>query len=181
MAEPGYQRVAGGRPLFFLSPSQSRALHAGLGEARRVSRSRGCAEGRGRDSWAPGAVLAVMTYDVNGAKALLDGAGLDAISAYAFQRRQERAPYARLHGDLEAFWEIQRGSGASVIPLAMAGWDRRRTWKTRCRRKLRRHHGQILRDAHAGGTRHAHPHRGPWTRDQHGRLPRAGGDGVYLE
>ncbi len=125
MAEPGYQRVAGGRPLFYflhhsLEPfTRAWGNPAGFREA--VDALKAAAATRGL----PAPYLAVMTYDVNGAKALLDGAGLDAISAYAFQRGQDRAPYAQLTSDLEAFWEIQRGSGASVIPLAMAGWDRR--------------------------------------------------------
>ena len=73
----------------------------------------------------PAPYLVVMTYDVNGAKSLADAAGLDAISAYAFQRGDDRAPYSKLTSDLEAFWEIQRSTKAAVVPLAMAGWDRR--------------------------------------------------------
>lgn len=66
-----------------------------------------------------------MTYDVKAAKALLGAAGFDAISAYAFLCGHERAPYSLLASDLEAFWEIQRSTCASVIPLTMADWDRR--------------------------------------------------------
>ena len=125
MAEPGYQRVAGGRPLFYflhhnLDPfTQAWGDPAGFREA--VDALRAAATSRGL----PAPYFVVMTYDVNRAKSLLEAAGLDAISAYAFQRGHERAPYSRLTSDLEAFWEIQRATGASVIPLAMAGWDRR--------------------------------------------------------
>jgi hypothetical protein len=125
MAEPGYQRVAGGRPLFYFLHHQTKGIEknwgglAGFREA--VSALRTAAKARGLAE----PYCAVMSYDVNAAKALADAAGLDAISAYAFQRGDLRAPYAKLTGDLERFWEIQRASRAAVIPLAMAGWDRR--------------------------------------------------------
>ncbi len=125
MAEPGYQRVAGGRPLFYLLHHSlepfTRAWGDPAGFREAIDALRAAAASRGL----PAPYLAVMTYDVNGAKALLDAAGLDAISAYAFQRGHDRAPFSRLTSDLEAFWEIQRATGAPVIPLAMAGWDRR--------------------------------------------------------
>ena len=125
MAEPGYQRVAGGRPLFyFLHHQADEVLQAwgspgGFREA--VDKLKAAAAARGL----PAPYLAVMTYDVNAAKQLADAAGLDAISAYAFQRGDDRAPYSKLTGDLEKFWEIQRSAKVPVIPLAMAGWDRR--------------------------------------------------------
>jgi hypothetical protein len=125
MAEPGYQRVAGGRPLFyFLHHSTEPVMQSwggpeGFREA--VDKLKAAAAARGL----PAPYLAVMTYDVKGAKALADGAGLNAISAYAFQRGDDHAPYSKLTGDLEKLWEIQRSTKAAVIPLAMAGWDRR--------------------------------------------------------
>jgi hypothetical protein len=125
MAEPGYQRVAGGRPLFyFLHHSTEPVIQSwggpeGFREA--VDKLKAAAAARGL----PAPYLAVMTYDVKGAKAFADGARLDAISAYAFQRGDDHAPYSKLTGDLEKFWEIQRSFKAAVIPLAMAGWDRR--------------------------------------------------------
>ena len=125
MAEPGYHRVAGDRPLFYFLHHQTEGIEknwggpAGFRDA--VSALKAAAKARGlADPY-----CAVMTYDVNAAKALVEAAGLDAISAYAFQRGDLRAPYAKLTGDLERFWEIQRATGKSVIPLAMAGWDRR--------------------------------------------------------
>lgn len=125
MAEPGYQRVVGGRPLFFLlhhntePVMQSWGSPEGFHEA--VDTLKAAAAARGL----PEPYLVVMTYDVNGAKALADAAGLDAISAYAFQSGDRQAPYSKLTAGLEAFWEIQRSTRAASVPLAMAGWDRR--------------------------------------------------------
>lgn len=125
MAEPGYQRVAGGRPLFYFLHHNTEPVMQSWGGAEgfreAVDQLKAAAAARGL----PAPYLAVMTYDVKGAKAFADGAGLDAISAYVFQRGDDHAPYAKLTGDLEKFWEIQRSTKAAFIPLAMAGWDRR--------------------------------------------------------
>jgi hypothetical protein len=125
MAEPGYQRVAGGRPLFYFlhhnTEPTMKAWGSPEGFREAVDQLKAAAATRGLA--AP--YLAVMTYDVKGAKVLTDAAGLDAISAYAFQRGDDHAPYSKLTGDLEKLWEIQRSTKTAVIPLAMAGWDRR--------------------------------------------------------
>lgn len=125
MAEPGYQRVTGERPLFYFLHHATEGLEknwggpAGFRAAIEALKTATAARGL------PTPYTAVMTYDVNGAHTLRETAGLDAISAYAFQRGDDRARYAKLTGDLERFWEIQRSTGSPVIPLAMAGWDRR--------------------------------------------------------
>ncbi len=125
MAEPGYQRVAGDRPLFYFLHHQTEDLEknwggpAGFREVIEALKTAAAARGL------PAPYTAVMTYDVNGAHALREAAGLDAISAYAFQLGDARARYSKLTGDLESFWEIQHASGSPVIPLTMAGWDRR--------------------------------------------------------
>ena len=125
MAEPGYQRVAGGRPLFFFLHHNVEMVASAWGgpEGFReaVDKLKAAASAHGL----PAPYLAVMTYDVNAARKLVEAAGLDALSAYAFQRGADHAPYSKLTGDLEAFWEIQRATKTAVIPLAMAGWDRR--------------------------------------------------------
>lgn len=125
MAEPGYQRVAGGRPLFFFlhhnTEMVANAWGGPEGFREAVDKLKAAAAAHGL----PAPYLAVMSYDVTAARKLVVGAGLDALSAYAFQRGDKQAPYAKLTGDLEAFWEIQRSTKTAVIPLAMAGWDRR--------------------------------------------------------
>jgi len=125
MAEPGYQTTPNGRPLFYFLNHAADSLKqlwrddAGFRQVadafRKAARERGLAD----------PYLAVMTWDVKGAKALAEAAGLDAISAYAFQGGDKAAPYERLAFVVERFWEEQRRTGAKVIPLAMTGWDRR--------------------------------------------------------
>lgn len=125
IAEPGYQRVAGGRPLFYFLHHATEGLGKNWGGAtgfRAVTDAlKAAAAARGL----PAPYTAVMTYDINAARELRNGAGLDSISAYAFQRGDDRARYGKLTGDLQRFWEIQRGYQLPMIPLAMAGWDRR--------------------------------------------------------
>lgn len=126
MAEPGYQTTASGRPLFYFLNHGAAALKKIWGEddaafrpvadaLRKAAHDRGLAD----------PYLAVMTWDKKGAKSLADAAGLDAISAYAFQGGAHSAPYEKLPPVVENFWEEQRRTGAKVIPLAMSGWDRR--------------------------------------------------------
>lgn len=125
MTEPGYQRVAGGHPLFYFLHHATEGLEknwggpGGFREVVDALRTATAAHG------IPAPYTAVMTYDINAARELRNGAGLDAISAYAFQRGDDRARYDKLTRDLERFWEIQRGYKLPIIPLAMAGWDRR--------------------------------------------------------
>ena len=125
MSEPGYVKVGDGRPLFYLLHHDTSGVDehwggpAGFREAMDALRAAAARRGL------PVPYLAVMTGDLNVARDLLKGAGLDALSAYAFQRADVRGRYSTLAGDVERFWEIQRGYRLPVIPLAMAGWDRR--------------------------------------------------------
>lgn len=125
LAEPGYQRVAGGRPLFYFLHHQTEGIEQSWGGPAGFKQAVDALRTAATQCGLPPPYVAVMTYDVRGAKTLLDAAGLDAISAYAFQRGDDRARYGKLTGDLERFWEIQRSTKSPVIPLAMAGWDRR--------------------------------------------------------
>jgi hypothetical protein len=125
MTEPGYQTTSKGRPLFYFlnhaADSLKQLWGGDAGFRRAADALRQAAHERGlADPY-----LAVMTWDVKGAKALAEAAGLDAISAYAFQGGDRAAQYERLAFVVERFWDEQRRTGAKVIPLAMTGWDRR--------------------------------------------------------
>ena len=52
--------------------------------------------------------------------------GFDAISAYAtFGGGRGKQPYSSLADHTRSFWERCRKTGSRVVPLVMAGWDRR--------------------------------------------------------
>ena len=52
--------------------------------------------------------------------------GFDAISAYATTgNKRGEQPYSVLADHVQDFWEQCRATGLRVVPLVMAGWDRR--------------------------------------------------------
>ena len=125
MAQPGYQTTANGRPLFYFLNHAAESLKKIWGGDAAFRRAADALRKAAHDRGLADPYLAVMTWDAKGAKALADAAGLDAISAYAYQGGARSAPYEGLSRVVEAFWDEQRRTGAKVIPLAMSGWDRR--------------------------------------------------------
>jgi hypothetical protein len=125
MREPSYQKVAGGRPLFFIGFINENwidrewgadaSLRAALDEFRQRAQKSGLAN----------PYNVVMDFDPKRAKQLTDRFGFDAISAYAAQGGAEAAPYEALATYVEQYWDKSKATGAQVVPIVMAGWDRR--------------------------------------------------------
>ncbi|MCC6353630.1 MAG: hypothetical protein IT577_07070 [Verrucomicrobiae bacterium] len=125
MREPGYQTVCGGRPLLYVfrvddkwikawgGPEGARRLFDGL---RSASREAGL-----------GDPYMVTMQDGSAAegKRMADAIGAEALSDYARSRGEAGAPYSRLVEVAREFWEECAATGSGVVPLAMAGWDRR--------------------------------------------------------
>lgn len=125
LADPDYQTVADGRPLYFLAflsddlITQSwggiEGLRAAVEEFRRRVRAAGA-----RDPY-----LVLMTPVPDQARRWLPLLGADAVSAYAYQAGVPQAPYAALAGHAERAWDAHAALGLPVIPTVMSGWDRR--------------------------------------------------------
>jgi len=115
-----YETVAGGRPLVFLLGPESKrdpAWHDVQGSVHKL-RERAAAAG----SKAP---YLVHLWGWSHAKEVVDWLGLDAMSAYSLNFDDEAAPYATLATKAQEKWDEWRSTGARVVPLVMAGWDRR--------------------------------------------------------
>lgn len=124
MREPGYQTVCGGRPLLYVfragdkwiqawgGPAGARKLFDGLRSAVRAT-------GLG-DPY-----LVVMENTAVQAKRTADVIGAQALSDYARSGNGTGAPYSDLTAKARAAWEEWATTGAQVVPLVMAGWDRR--------------------------------------------------------
>jgi hypothetical protein len=115
-----YQRVAGGRPLvFMLGPPR-------VGDPEwpnikvRVHRLRAAALDAGMAT-----PYIVHLWGWDGARAVVDWLGLDAISAYSLNFDDRGASYSTLARKTESKWDEWRATGAKVVPLVTAGWDRR--------------------------------------------------------
>lgn len=124
MAEPSYLRV-GGRPLLFVfraddpwiaawgGPDQTRRLFDGLRAAA-------------RDAGLGDPYLVAMNDSVAEGQRVGTILGADAISAYALSGGgRNGAPYDDLTAVPQRFWQQAAASGTPLVPLAMAGWDRR--------------------------------------------------------
>jgi len=125
MAEPGYQKAPGGRPLLYIFDVSDASMHAWGGpvKARRLFDGlRSAAKARGEGD----PYIVVMDFDPSHGKMVMDAIGANAISSYVASHGNGHAlPYAELARSAHAFWDQCAATGAQVVPIAMAGWDRR--------------------------------------------------------
>jgi hypothetical protein len=123
-AHPDYQRVAGGRPLYFLgflSDGLIAERWGGIGGLRQaVDRFRAAA----RASGAGDPFLVLMARPDDAAR-WLPALGADAVSAYAIAGSEPAAPFAALAALVERRWEEYAAVALPLLPLVMSGWDRR--------------------------------------------------------
>ena len=125
MSEPGYQRVAGGRPLLYVFNVSDDWIKAWGGEAeagKLFDGFRAAAKARGlQDPY-----IVVMDFVPAHGKKVADAVHAEAISSYAISEKGlNGTPYVELTNAVEWFWDACAKTGAQVVPIAMAGWDRR--------------------------------------------------------
>ncbi len=125
MKEPGYQKVCGGRPLLYLFRIEDKRIQAWGGQdgARQLFdglRASARAAGLGDPYF-----VVMNDGSAESSKREADVVGAQALSDYARQKNAAGAPYSELTATAHAFWEECEATGAAVVPLAMAGWDRR--------------------------------------------------------
>lgn len=73
----------------------------------------------------PPPYIVVMSPNPVEGQSLLKKIGADALSAYAIQNNEKRAPFKNLARFTEKFWNQEKYTGAEVVPTVMTGWDRR--------------------------------------------------------
>jgi hypothetical protein len=118
--DESYQTVAGGRPLLFLLGPQRIDDPKWPHVVDDLARLR--AETRQAGVRSP---YLVHMWGWTEAKSVADRLGLDAIGAYSLNFDDRAAPYGTLARKSEAKWDEWRSTGARVVPLVTAGWDRR--------------------------------------------------------
>lgn len=124
MQEPGYQKVLG-RPLLylgFIEPEKLDRFAGGIEGFRKLLdefRSTVVGKGLGRP------YIVVMDFHAEQGKKWADALGCEAISSYATGWEQRTISYSQLAANAERFWDQCRDTGAQVVPIVMAGWDRR--------------------------------------------------------
>jgi hypothetical protein len=124
IAEPGYQMVAGNRPLLYLHGLTDHQLQALSGpdnakhlfdEFRRTVKVAGQGD----------PYIVVMDFHPAHGKEIARAVGATAVTSYAIHGDDLAASYARLTQSARGFWEQCAAAGAEVVPVVMAGWDRR--------------------------------------------------------
>jgi hypothetical protein len=105
LASPDYQKVLGGRPLLYVL-ADSEQPNLALDRL-------------------PNPYVVIQNWSPTRANALKVQLHADAISAYAYQRDGQNAPYSQLARETERFWDDCRATSSQVVPIVMTGWDRR--------------------------------------------------------
>lgn len=125
MKEPGYQTVCGGRPLLYLFRIEDKWIQAWGGREGALLLFGGLrASARAAGLGEPYFVV-MSDGSAESGKRAADALGAQALSDYARQKNAAGAPYSELAATARAFWEACAATGAEVVPLVMAGWDRR--------------------------------------------------------
>jgi hypothetical protein len=124
MAEPTYQRVLGNRPLLYVGFVDDGWLN-GWGGAAGARKLFDYFRAEAKKAGLGDPYIVVMDFSPPRGKELADALGCDAISSYATQADGRGAPYADLAKHAERFWDQCKATGKPVVPIAMAGWDRR--------------------------------------------------------
>ena len=123
--EPTYQKVAGGRPLFYIFVPDhmvGEGRFASWEEARNAFDELRAAT---LDAGLQSPYIVMQHWTAVQANLFRQFLRADAISAYASNGGGKEAPYAELAAHTEGWWDEMRDTGAKVIPLVSAGWDRR--------------------------------------------------------
>ncbi|MEK6795778.1 MAG: hypothetical protein AABZ39_13435 [Spirochaetota bacterium] len=126
MIDDAYVTVLGGRPLVYLFSMTDEWLKAwgGAANARKLFDDfREAAKTAGSGD----PYIVVMEYTPARAKLYADIIGAQAVSSYAFDTGSVGTPskYSTLADDARIFWEQCLSTRAEVVPIVMAGWDRR--------------------------------------------------------
>lgn len=121
---PDYQRVAGGRPLYFLGFLSDRLIAERWGsmDGLRMATDRFRAAAVVAGTGDPFIVVMARPED---AARYVPALGADAASAYAIAGSEVAAPYAALTRLVERRWDEYAEAGLQVVPTVMSGWDRR--------------------------------------------------------
>jgi hypothetical protein len=122
MTQPTYQRVDGGRPLYYLMlPSAANLAWWGNNPANllpAVTYLRQQVEAKTGEN-----PYVVIMGNPTEAAAWAQILGAEAISAYAIQGGDQGGSYQTLSNEALAGWNAEAGTGLSVIPTVMTGWD----------------------------------------------------------
>jgi hypothetical protein len=125
MQEPGYVKVLGGRPLYFVMAVSEDQVEKDGGPAKMVEWVR-YVRSRIQASSGQNPYFVLSEGNPKRAAELCRSLGLDAVGLYATAVGPfGGAPYAELVRQTEAYWDKMAAIGIPVVPNVMTGWDAR--------------------------------------------------------
>lgn len=126
-ADESYVKVLGGRPLVCIFTAEK-----AVGEGKTFatwSEARKGLEDLRKESIAKGTgnpYVVIQGWNVKNDKQKMEWLGADAIGAYGVGSPKEvDRPYSALREAVKAKWQLQKESGAPMVPIVSTGWDRR--------------------------------------------------------
>jgi hypothetical protein len=122
--DPSYQKI-GNRPLVYLfNPRQYYVINP-FGSWDKMKEAFDDLRKEAQKAGLASPYYVVQVFGPNDGKLFLEKLGFHAVSAYATNGGGVEAPYSSLVSYTENWWNKVRNTGMKVIPLVMAGWDRR--------------------------------------------------------
>lgn len=126
MQKPSYQKVLGNRPLVFFhdfNPPWIASWGDWVGSKAKVDAFRTATQNAGLGN--PYIVMMRFWSSVQQEKDYVSGLGADAVSRYLVGSRVENGSYTDLTAEAKRIWELDKTSGAGVVPTLTTGLDSR--------------------------------------------------------
>jgi hypothetical protein len=125
MAEKGYVKVLGGRPLYYLLSVSDKQITEEWGGTEGVSGLVSFIRSQVRASGLKQPYIVLLHGDPVRDATLARRIGCDAIGSYVIAKPRVRASFQALTIDVETRWREQAATGLPVVPTVMTGWDQR--------------------------------------------------------
>jgi hypothetical protein len=132
LAQPGYQKVLGDRPLVFLSLG-GESVASEWGGFYKFRESIDYFRAMSRRNGAGNPYIVVQQWNPAQLATIRREIAADAVSAYSIKEDDaSAAPYSRFASYAELFWARCREADSAVVPIVMTGWDRRPSLENHC-------------------------------------------------
>ncbi len=126
MKDPSYEKVSDGRPLMFIAFINDAAMEKEFGGRSQTASAIGELRDMAKSAGLKNPYIVLLDGNVEKARGLIHDLGLESISAYSVADNSvKNGQYRQLADMAEAFWARASSAGLGVVPIAMAGWDRR--------------------------------------------------------
>ena len=123
LQESGYQTVMNGRPLWYIGFIDPSNVVKNWGSFRNFKMMIDEIRNKTIKAGLKNPYLVLMDFSAKLGKQWHDSLGCDAISSYVTQKQTPHGSYKQLNIEAEQFWDECKGTGASVVPIFVAGWS----------------------------------------------------------